>query len=465
MNKNLTQRMIPAALTGLFTLGAVFFPAPDVAAQSNANQPYIAVINQDEVYIRSGNSDGHYPMGKVKRGEFVRVIGEKYEWAQVQTIGPVFKKYYGLIKYPERFADRLRIAPDKKSARTLSRIDVIAPNPDPKVKPGDSWKMIARLNPNETIQILRTSTTYRGETLHEIVLPETAKVWIKTKFLRRATAEETARWNRMLAGVEEPRTEAKETVASNPPQPIGATPGEQAQPERVLAKDTVPVNPVVTERKPPASSSPSTNPPAEVIMQPGPEAASPAPRSELPPRKKSKAEKRLEELEATYRLLQEEPIESAEIQPLRNLYLDLAAKHTDDVVVLRYAKARVEQLEIWSDLQVRRAELKRIKTRLRLTSNEAKAIHRAMEDGREYIGIGRLSASIIYDGKLLPRLLRLQDPDTGRTVAYLQPKDDEFKLGGMLGQLIGIVGESAYDGGLQLTLITPERIDLLAPQP
>lgn len=464
MSNNLTQRMIPAALTGLFTIGAVFFPA-DVAAQSNANQPYIAVINQDEVYIRSGNSDGHYPMGKARRGEFVRVIGEKYEWAQVQTVGPVFKKYYGLIKYPERFADRLRIAPDKKSARTLSRIDVIAPNPDPKVKPGDSWKMIARLNPNETIQILRTSTTYRGETLHEIVLPETAKVWIKTKFLRRATAEETARWNRMLAGVEEPRAEAKETLASNPPQPIGATPVEQAQPERVLAKDTVPANPVVTERKSPASSTPSTNSPTEVRMQPEPKVATPAPRYELPPRKKSKAEKRLEELEATYRLLQEEPIESAEIHPLRNLYLDLAAKHTDDVVVLRYAKTRVEQLEIWSDLQVRRAELKRIKTRLRLTSKEAEAIRRAMEDGREYIGIGRLSASIIYDGKLLPRLLRLQDPDTGRTVAYLQPKEDEFELGGMLGQLIGIVGESAYDGGLQLTLITPERIDLLAPRP
>ncbi len=60
-------------------------------------------------------------------------------------------------------------------------------------------------------------------------------------------------------------------------------------------------------------------------------------------------------------------------------------------------------------------------------------------------------------------MLRLQDPGTGRTVAYLEP-DRHFDLTGMLGQLIGIMGDRAYDPALRLNLISPRRIDLLAPQ-
>ena len=77
--------------------------------------------------------------------------------------------------------------------------------------------------------------------------------------------------------------------------------------------------------------------------------------------------------------------------------------------------------------------------------------------------MGTLSVSRVYDGSKLPKLYRLQEPGTGRTVAYLQPSD-EADLIPMLGQLIGIVGEKSYDPGLRLTLVTPRRIDLLAPR-
>ena len=79
-----------------------------------------------------------------------------------------------------------------------------------------------------------------------------------------------------------------------------------------------------------------------------------------------------------------------------------------------------------------------------------------------YVAIGRLDASIIYDGRRLPKLLRLRDPITGRTVGYLEP-DEQFNFADMLGKRIGVVGERTYEGGVRLNLIHPTRIDLLEP--
>ncbi|MCZ6837053.1 MAG: hypothetical protein O7G85_14850, partial [Planctomycetota bacterium] len=289
-----------------------------VTAQTDSGKLSIAVITEKEVYIRSGNSDGHYPIGKAKQGEMVRVIAEKYEWAQVVTIGPVFDRFHGLIKYPDRMANRLEISADGKSARTLDRVDVIAPNP--KVKPGESWKMIARLEANQTIEILESGKTQRGETLHKIVLPKTATVWIKKQHLRPATAHERAKWTQQLTGIAPVAKNTNQAIANNKPKPIEDSPTPAA---RVLARDTTPVDPITKPATNPqaarsdtnSQTSVTSNQPAEIVMQPDPERIQ-TPRqvkSPLPKPRKKAAELRLDELEAKYAMLQNEPIETAEI--------------------------------------------------------------------------------------------------------------------------------------------------------
>ncbi|MHC5007212.1 MAG: hypothetical protein ACYTGF_07645 [Planctomycetota bacterium] len=79
---------------------------------------------------------------------------------------------------------------------------------------------------------------------------------------------------------------------------------------------------------------------------------------------------------------------------------------------------------------------------------------------QRYVAAGRLEASIIYNGKNLPKLFRIRNPETGRTLGYVQP-DDRFDFAAMLGRRVGVVGERAYNGGLRLTLIKPQRIDPL----
>ena len=68
----------------------------------------------------------------------------------------------------------------------------------------------------------------------------------------------------------------------------------------------------------------------------------------------------------------------------------------------------------------------------------------------------------MYDGQRLPRLYRIVNPGTGHTIAYVRP-DQGYDMTGLLGQVVGVAGEKAYDGGLRLTLVTPRRIDMLSP--
>jgi len=170
------------------------------------------------------------------------------------------------------------------------------------------------------------------------------------------------------------------------------------------------------------------------------------------------------ELEQRFELLGREPIEEAELAPLRSLYLALADREGRDSPEGRYAVARAEQLRIWGDLQQRKQELRQLRFAFESASSDAEAIRQMVARQGVYAAVGRLSSSTIYDGRELPRLLRVQDPTTGRTIAYVRPDASaDVDLFTLVGQIIGVVGDKQYDGGLRLNLVQPDRIDVLAP--
>ena len=79
-----------------------------------------------------------------------------------------------------------------------------------------------------------------------------------------------------------------------------------------------------------------------------------------------------------------------------------------------------------------------------------------------YDAVGRLLASSVYDGRTLPRMYRLIDPTTGKSLAYIKP-DAPVDCTGYLGKLVGIQGATAYDPALKLKVINVKRIDHLGP--
>ncbi len=413
-------------------------PAGTAAAQQD-RFPYLAVVDADDVFVRSGADLGYYPFGRLSKGSVVKVIGEKSLWARVVTLGPAFRTFFGYIKFPRTEAGRVRVSADGKTGVTLASTDLFAPNLDARYDPNSSWKPLMKLRRDSTVTILETVES-QGDVIHKVAIPGDAQGWISLTALRPPTPAEETAWEAAVG---------KPSAASGPDVP----------------KPAVTPTPVVP------ATPPAQTPLARPALEIGDEAAAtsrPAPRVTRRPARivdpqavrQRQAMVNLDALEAAYRRLLDEPLETAEVAPLRQLYLDLAKTYRDAEPVADYAQTRARQLSLWADVQQQKIELAQIVARARRTARDAKSARETIQRSGGYIAVGRLDASVIYDGRRLPKLLRVRDTETGRTLGYLKP-DEKLDLAGKLGRLVGVVGEKAYDGELRVHVIQPRRIDVL----
>ena len=442
------------ALAGTFILAPAiiggFVPA---SAQTSEDVSYIGVIKGADVYVRCGAAESYYPFAKVSAGDLVKITAEKFDWARVSTLGPAFQYGFGYVKYAKGDAGRFRLAADGRSGVTLGKTDIIAPNlesKDSKSNYKDSWKAIARLEANQTLRVLETIESDR-DTIHKVALPEGATGWVSKAYLEPANEAQIAQWSSSL-------TQKPAETKSNSPTKIDQSAGSSSgvKPVTTPAKATTPAEIIAADMD--ESNSDSTSDSLSASETATPEVTPPAATRPAEPKVPT-----LDDLESAYKLLQKEPIESAEVQPLRQLYLDLGARNPNDARIQRYSKGRAEQLQIWSDLQKKRTELQAFRDKAKMTAAEADAIHKALESSAQYVAVGRVAASTIYDGERLPKLLRLQDAATGRTIAYLKP-DEKYQMVNLIGNLIGIIGDKTYDEQLRLNIINPRRVDLLTPE-
>ncbi len=480
-----------------FLLCAIAFSvARPLAAQSPVagSEPTIAVVVEDDTLVRSGPHDSYYPFGRLTAGSPVLIVGEKDEWVQVRTVGPAFDQLFGYIRYRPEDGARVQLSEDGKTAVVVTRVDVLAPNLNTNAKPSDSWKSLARLEPGATLTLVETRQLDR-ETVHTVVLPPTGVGWLYSAGLRHATSSEGAplRGALALARREQPSAPARpETPQTAPPAPANYVLAREEpnaltlEPPPFIARPPTaakaqqrrqPASPRGTERaqapepqqaiKPPAEPKPTEGKKEDrAVAAAAPKAPPRAPAKATEPQAQGRAELQeiLEDLEEAYVELGKEEIITAEVIPLRELYLDLAARSGEEISIARYAESRAEQLLIWSQLQERRRELNQIRSRITMAKDEAIAYRLALESSSNYVAVGRVMASSVYDGTRLPLLLRLQEPSTGRTIAYLQPNSGEGARDAQrhIGQLVGIVGTKAYDGSLRLTLVNVERIEPLS---
>ena len=408
-----------------------------VVAQTAPEFPYLAAVTTDD-FVRAGADVRFYPFGNVRAGDVVKVIGEKAGWARVVTVGPTFEDFYGYIRYAGPGAP-FRLSLDGASGSTIGPTDLFAPNLDAQMDPASSWRPTITLETNRTLRVIDTIET-GDEVVHKVALPPDAEGWIDLRRLRPVTPAELATWE---AAIQVPPTAG--------PQPVA---GAQAATEEAAA----PVNqaPVGRAQLNVGASIENAGTPTDVpALDDSRRPVAPRPLS--PERRRARI--MLDDLEGAYARLVEEPIESAEVTPLRLLYLDLAKRSRQSRAIARFAQTRAQQLALWAEVQRRRVELDGALELARRTTESAEAARLTMEAMDSYVAAGRLDASTIYDGKRLPKLLRVRD-EQGRTLAYLEP-DERFDYANLLGHRVGVVGERTDDSGLQVTLIEVRRIDLL----
>ncbi len=410
--------------------------AGPVAAQAPQTFPYLATVTADDL-VRAGADVRFYPFGRVKTGDVVRVVGEKAGWGRVVTVGPTFKDFFGFIRTPSSGTASFRLSLDRNGGSTNAPTDVFAPNLDAAMDPASSWKPTTTLAANRTLRVIET-TTVDGEVIHKVALPADAEGWIDLNHLRPATTVEAAAWEAAVAKPAVPTPIARKPEVSEAVTPVVQEPAGRAQLNAAVAIDT---------------ATPAAGAPAMTVQK------QPATRRPVSPQRR-RSRLMLDDLEAAYALLLREPIESAEVGPLRLLYIDLADRSKNSRVISRFARTRAQQLELWAEVQQHRVELGGALERARQTTETAEAARITLAAMDRYEAVGQLDASTIYDGKRLPKLLRIRD-EKGRTLAYLEPTD-RFDYANMLGHTVGVVGARSDDSGLRVTIIEATRIDVLA---
>ncbi|MSR69596.1 MAG: SH3 domain-containing protein [Phycisphaerales bacterium] len=401
-------------------------PSETVAtpAQSGENKvsPYFAAVTADNVYVRSGPSvQSSYPFGKMNRGNVVRVVEENFGWARVETAGIAFAQLTGFVPADER----VQLSADGASITATATTELRAPNIGAESTPESSWKQIGRIDAGATLTVVTRLDTERGS-IWTVRLPEFGEGWINSNFLRRATPAEASTFDTIASATEVETALVIATIEG------GAASGNPAEPG--AASDVA----IITET---AIAVPvPTKSPEQIAAE---------------SRRATFAD-----LEATWLKVKGQPLADAELGALYARYVALGVDAANDPSMKGRIAARVAQLEVQQEVQNKIFDLQATRARLNGECDQINGVAIAIEARSEYTAVGVLNASIVYDGTQLPLLFRLVDPSTGQTVSYVVPGDG-FQLSTMLGTLIGIKGEKAYDDSLKLDTITPKTIDFL----
>jgi len=173
---------------------------------------------------------------------------------------------------------------------------------------------------------------------------------------------------------------------------------------------------------------------------------------------------RFSDIDAIWKRIAKAPVETAELEQLRERFLALAEAEATPRGERALANSRAEQIALRIEVQKSLLEVAALRNRKNADTKGVADLELAMRTRQPYDIVGRINASAVFNGDRLPLLYRLQDPGTGQTIAYIVPGPG-FDLSSMLGLLIGVKGPMRYDDSLRLNTVTPASIDVLGSSP
>jgi hypothetical protein len=404
--------------------------ADKAGAQAEAKPAQYAVLTGDNVNVRTAASvEGGYPILKLKTGDLVEVVIEKYGWTKVRTNTPVFRKMMGFVRADMITADEA----DPTMGTITRRTSFRAANLTRKQLPAASFEALdPPLQAGTRLKLVERFKGSRAEDpgVWKVAVPMNQLAWINSSYLAPATAAQVA------AAMPAPVAPATATAAA-------ATP----QGSETAAKET----PAVTkETSPSATVVATTETTKEVVTEATVDPATP-----------DQAE-RLAALDDAFREVLKENIESAELELLQKQFAQISEDPDSTKLQQATAKSRMEILAMKIDVQDRIARLRSMRDQTKIDGENIDATRMAMDTRAPFDIVGRLNASVVFTGQnAMPLLFRLQDIAGGRTIAYVVP-DERYDLAAWTGLSVGVIGDVTYDESLQLNVVKPRRIDLVS---
>jgi hypothetical protein len=397
--------------------------------------PYTGVVNQNQTDVRAGAADRYYRVGELGKGTVVEVDEVIVGWYKI--VPPQGFHSYISKAFVDASGD------GTSGVVNTDRSKVYAADVN---GPAGSYRVQAILNEGDGVQIVSEEGSH-----YKIVAPANAYVYLPPGSVRRPLAIET-----VPAEPEEPAeaepVEVPEPVAEPEPEPEPVVP--PAEPEPVVE----PVVEAPAEPEPVAVLQPEPVVEAEITEDTSQEAlddmlgeTDPAPEAEATVTVERVP---LPELERHFEAMRTLPLEE---QPLA----EMIAKY--ELLEAQGGLSQGDAYRVASRLALLRHDL-RIAQGLEAIAaarQPAPEPDEAQQGAITYDAIGRLLAASVYDGRTLPRMFRLVDPATGRSLAYVRPDSGDHDATRFLGRLVGISGTTSYDPALKLRVIAVEQMDSL----
>lgn len=442
---------LPAAALALLACVAVASAQETVTFQAVA-QP----LNPGEkIMVYAGPGYTYYPVGRIAEGTVVQVVQVDFNWVMI-------KPPEGVYSYISRGFVNVR-GDGRTGTVTKDNANVYAAH---ERGPGESWRRHAALKKDTVVTIVAEEGSF-----YKIIPPASGHVYLEPGAWRRIEDDAVAPEPEPEPDVQpEPEPEPDNAIDPEPePDPQVAIDPEP-EPDPVVLVPPVP-DPVVTpeptiDPEPTivlgddddddadddgtvGSIDPIVDPQRSVDEEPTPVVTPAAISGSV-----AEAEARFAEAQAL-------PLEERPNAELLATYRTLAADTALAGIDRRIVAARVRQLERDSAIAEALREIHAIQQRI--DEPIASTSQGDVAQPTRYDAVGQLVASTVYDGQTLPRLYRLVDPASMRTIGYVRPTAS-VDPGQSLGQVVGLVGEAHYDAGLKLRVIDVQRLDVLGPQ-
>jgi hypothetical protein len=436
----LITRVAPLALSAFVG----FLPGVAAGQQVQNVTPYYAFVTAEKAAARCGSNQFSYTVADLTSGQIVFVDGEGEAWSRISC--------------PPNMTAFVRVE-DVQVEGTTAKVTQPTRLKAASATAGysGSWQLLLAnpLPAGASLTITEPIKEGDGPVIaYRVATPEGARAYLESRHLRRATPGEVDAYRTKAGGLAPlplaaGGTPAPTTTAANP-----LKPGPQPTPPSTSA--TPPTSITLAEPMAPGSGTPPAPGTAEPAPVSAPAAQEPA---------KTRALATSEQLEATFLAIWKQPPETAELGELVSEFNRAIASETDDVR-RKTMQSRVEALKLRIDLVERMREREQDKTALDAQKSQIAEQVAAWERTRVYTIVGQLAPSTVYDGKRLPLMFRVVSVGgtSPRTLGYLK-STTETDLTKMLGQVVGVIGESTLDRSLMLNIISPIKVDVLKGGP
>lgn len=423
----LTASAIAISAFALVTPVGLAQDAPTDAGM--AQYQFSGMLNADSVYVRAGPSENDHVITRLSKGDAVVVVDQKFEWLKILPPNGTF------CLVGKTWVDR-------RGDGTVGRVREDSVNVNVRIASNINnmitTKVAMQLKGGDDVTIVGEQDEY-----FKIVPPAGTYMYVHKKFIDPVKRVEVINNNGKLEvkPVETASsTGTRTTENTSTGAGTGVAAGTNTSPETTTTANAT--TPGTTGAI--ADAGPTTQPTSEAVAS---------------------AEREFDALEAKVEDAMKLKLEEQPLDELLAGYQKIAQAKTTSPAQLRIAQFRIERLTLQKELLAKHQETERMRAQIAAQLKPIEAESQEIEQRvkaneiKHFSAVGTLRPSaLIYGGRTL---YRLTDPQSGRTVIYINTDDPAVIR--HEGMFVGVRGEITDDTAKALKFIQPKEVEQIDP--